>query len=631
MVAAGRAFPDALAASYVAGRRQAPILLTERAGVPAATVDALRSLGVRAVTVVGGVGAIEPSVVSELQRAGYSVTRIAGETRYETASALARTPGPSEMNPVDGRRTALLASGEGFADALAGGPLAYGSGLPVLLTERLRLTAHASEALQELGIEHVVVLGGAAAISDVTVASVRALGITTERLAGTDRVGTAAEIASFAIDRLNWQPNGVTVANGATFPDALAGASMAGLARNPLLLTPSASQLGERNSAWISSRPEVQAAVALGGPGVISDAVLQAASEAMHDTSSPSTTSTSTPAALTDPCRPGAPTVKVAGATTHVIVPGSGLYLLPADGSAPRQLMPGDSFGPTLPPAWAPDGERIVITMAFSLRVVDTSGIERWRLESGAATGFYSYAWADWSPDGTTIAFAAHTRPIDDPDRQTQLFVVDADGSNVRRVGTVPGPVSHVRWSPDSSRIAYHNETRLISVRPDGTGLRTIESTGPGGSHDWAPTSDAHVIQNRRVDGSDLAVASASGLERRIVEPGVQSEMDWSPNSGCIAFRRTHLELASATAPSGTRVLAGSEERAINPSWAPDGRSLLYGCYLHNPNDAFDLSLCTINADGSGFRHLVDVQGTIDATNGRWAPTGDAIAFLVGF
>lgn len=66
LVATGRDFPDALAGAAVAARLGAPVLLTERDVLPAATDAALRSRGVSSVTVLGGPGAVDDAVVARL-------------------------------------------------------------------------------------------------------------------------------------------------------------------------------------------------------------------------------------------------------------------------------------------------------------------------------------------------------------------------------------------------------------------------------------------------------------------------------------------------------------------------------------------------------------------------------------
>src|SRR3546814_18082173 len=74
-------------------------------------------------------------------------------------------------------RTAILAAGEGVADARAAGPLAYAAAFPLLLTDGDTLSEAASTAMTNLGIEQVIVVGGSAAVSAAVFDAVEADGI----------------------------------------------------------------------------------------------------------------------------------------------------------------------------------------------------------------------------------------------------------------------------------------------------------------------------------------------------------------------------------------------------------------------------------------------------------------------
>lgn len=229
-VAAGDAFPDALAAAPAAGSAGGPVLLVDRFGVPTPTANELRRLAPQRIVVVGAAGR-RPDVVATIQSLVGSgggtvpVTTVAGADRYATAalvSAGAFAPGV----PV-----AYVATGRTFPDALAAGAAGARRGGPVLLVDD-GVPATVAAELQRLRPASVVVLGGSDAVDDATVAGVRtAVGGATpvSRVAGADRYGTAA-----ALSRMTYaagEPRAL-VATGATFADALT----AGAARTPLLL-----------------------------------------------------------------------------------------------------------------------------------------------------------------------------------------------------------------------------------------------------------------------------------------------------------------------------------------------------------------------------------------------------------
>src|SRR5439155_6806842 len=149
-------------------------------------------------------------------------TRIFGASRYDTALAVAKAQGTT-VGSVNGKRTAILASGENFPDALAGGPLAYAGNLPILLTQKDSLSPQAKQGIQDLGIQQVLLLGGNAAVAPAVETAVQGAGASTVRLAGADRTGTATAVATYALNNLAFKNTHVNLATGQDFADALAG------------------------------------------------------------------------------------------------------------------------------------------------------------------------------------------------------------------------------------------------------------------------------------------------------------------------------------------------------------------------------------------------------------------------
>ena len=306
VLARGDAFADALAGSYLAGSRATGVLLTAPGSVPAPTLSALRGSGARTVYLLGGSTAISDAVATQLARtpsvacsgaAGppLTVVRIAGSNRFDTARLTALQPGRAGVGTADlgsgaPLRTAVLASGLGFADALAAGPLSYagaatgrpgnGLGFPTLLTTPTGLSAEAEAAVLALGVQQVLVPGGTAVVGPGVESRLRQLGVRVVRVAGANRSETASLVGRFAVDRLGFDPSGVTLARGDAFADALAGAANAGDRGQQLLLTAGPDDLGAatRDALTASSASRV---TAFGGLGAISAATLADATRAL--------------------------------------------------------------------------------------------------------------------------------------------------------------------------------------------------------------------------------------------------------------------------------------------------------------------------------------------------------------
>ena len=152
-LATGAGFADALAV----GSAGAPVLLTEFDRLPQSTVSELVRLRPGRIVIVGGVGVISTSV-EELARqyTSGSVVRVGGADRFETAALISA----SVFAP--GVETVYLATGAGFADALAVGP----AGAPVLLVRQDCIPPSTIAELTRLNASRVVLVGGTGVLSD---------------------------------------------------------------------------------------------------------------------------------------------------------------------------------------------------------------------------------------------------------------------------------------------------------------------------------------------------------------------------------------------------------------------------------------------------------------------------------
>ena len=158
--------------------------------------------------------------------------RLAGSNRIATGVALSQAAFPN------GAKAAVLARADAFPDALAAAALTAAAGGPLLLNATSALDAAVEAELKRLGVDTVYVMGGESAQSSVVTARLGALGYEARRISGPDRFATAAAAAEQAADL--WGPlaaDGVLVALGADFPDALAAGPLAGHSKQPLLLT----------------------------------------------------------------------------------------------------------------------------------------------------------------------------------------------------------------------------------------------------------------------------------------------------------------------------------------------------------------------------------------------------------
>ncbi|MHB1653241.1 MAG: cell wall-binding repeat-containing protein [Desulfitobacteriaceae bacterium] len=154
-LASGSGFADALSISSYAAAQGIPLLLTDTDNVPQPTLNALQTLGVHSVTLVGGTGVITPAVQAQLEKLPMTVNRLAGPDRYQTDTAVL-------ANLPFNKSKIYVATGESFPDALSGAALAAQQNNPILLIPPVNINPSTTAYLsaQRVSGSAFVLLGG---------------------------------------------------------------------------------------------------------------------------------------------------------------------------------------------------------------------------------------------------------------------------------------------------------------------------------------------------------------------------------------------------------------------------------------------------------------------------------------
>jgi len=150
-------FSDALAAAPLSKKLDAPILMTGSSNLDQRTLAEIRELGAQNVYIVGGTVAISQAVQDSLSKVA-TVTRIAGLQGYDTAALISSNVG------IDPTHTVYLANAHAIPDAIAISAFAAEQGSPILLTDRDQLPPSTIQAMTDLKVSNVVLLGGTAVI-----------------------------------------------------------------------------------------------------------------------------------------------------------------------------------------------------------------------------------------------------------------------------------------------------------------------------------------------------------------------------------------------------------------------------------------------------------------------------------
>lgn len=233
IIASGENYPDALAGTYLATAKEAPILLSflndftadRKYDNQTADYVAANLAENGTVYILGGTAAVSKDMEKLLADRGVAnVKRLGGANRFETNKLILDEVGVTDEE-------ILVCTGAEFADSLA----ASATKLPILLVyNKTGLYAYQEEFLKSLDGNAVTILGGTAAVSeDVEAAVEAATGVEADRVGGATRIETSIAVAE------KYFPGNVqmVLATGWEFADALCGGSLAATQDAPVVLT----------------------------------------------------------------------------------------------------------------------------------------------------------------------------------------------------------------------------------------------------------------------------------------------------------------------------------------------------------------------------------------------------------
>ena len=292
VIATGQNFPDALAATSLAGL-VGPIVLTRGDTLSPEAKTQLQKFNVTSGYALGGSNVLSNNVLQQLSEMGITGTQLADKNRQDTSVAVAATTFNLSANPSG---VVILATGKNFADALSIGPWAFATASPVILVaDNGLLTDYGVKYVKEFAdVKTVVMLGGTGVVSD-GVKSQLGDSYNYIRIAGAARYETSAMIAEFETQNgFGW--TAPAIATGEGFADALSGATLCGVNSSPILLVKGAS--GPTVDALKRHASEVSKLYVLGGESAVSGNVANGIVSAMSGAPATGTTSGGTITAL---------------------------------------------------------------------------------------------------------------------------------------------------------------------------------------------------------------------------------------------------------------------------------------------------------------------------------------------
>jgi Tol biopolymer transport system component len=243
----------------------------------------------------------------------------------------------------------------------------------------------------------------------------------------------------------------------------------------------------------------------------------------------------------------------------------------------------------------------------------DVRRLTNWRLWDGYPT---------WSPDGRQIAYYSYLKSKD-----WVIQVMDVDGGNPRPLtdnGICDGAP---HWSPDGTRIAYSSSAdctashrEIYVMNPDGSGQTNVtQNDADDAGSSWSPDGQQMVFSSDRDGDYEIYIMKAGGGNvHQITENDAQDLMAaWSPGANQIAFvsDRDGNDEIYVMDVRGNNVQRLTENAVADwfPVWSPDGSQIVF-----NSRRDGNLEVYVMDADGGNVRRLTNSPG--DDFNAVWQP-----------
>ncbi len=232
-------------------------------------------------------------------------------------------------------------------------------------------------------------------------------------------------------------------------------------------------------------------------------------------------------------------------------------------------------------PDWSPDGSQIVFD---SLRdgaradvyVMNRDGSNIRRLTNNNSDDGFPV----WSPNGQQIAYASNETG------DYEIYVMNADGSNKRRITTNPGKQDlHPSWSPDGRQLVYASNSGLtrgeweiyVVAASGGTPVNISRSSSNDEDPVWG-SNNRIAFQSDRDGNREIYVMDADGsnVENLSNHPAQDEAPAWSPDGRQLAFQTNRIGAPEIFVMNANgrqqRNISNSPASDENPAWSRDLR-----------------------------------------------------------
>ena len=255
ILASSDSFADALAGSYLAAVKNAPVIIAKQKYASLVCEYLNENLAeYGTIYILGGTTAMPSSILAEIT-VDYKPVRLAGADRYATNLAILEKAGI-------GSKDILIATGRDFSDCLS----ASATGLPILLVDGKpgkHLTQGQKDFLATVKGDIYIIGGNSTIPAELREEIEAASGKSTQRIAGDSRYETSVKIA----EKFLRNAESAVLAYAGDYPDGLCGGPLAYLKGAPLILTKN----GKAEAPAYLAEKNITTGYVLGGSSLISD------------------------------------------------------------------------------------------------------------------------------------------------------------------------------------------------------------------------------------------------------------------------------------------------------------------------------------------------------------------------
>jgi tRNA A-37 threonylcarbamoyl transferase component Bud32 len=288
---------------------------------------------------------------------------------------------------------------------------------------------------------------------------------------------------------------------------------------------------------------------------------------------------------------------------------------------------------PTLPPIGGGDGTMLLVSgppSGGNIYLLNTGCANSAELCSSGliqlTVDLQDVRSPNYNRDGSKIVFRAVSESGD-----RNVYVMDADGTNLKQLTNDPAQDYSPSWSPDGTRILFVSERdgnpELYAMDASGNNQTRLTSNDvPDYYPIWSPDGTKILFHSRRDLNTDIYMVDAACVDkgncnvgniRLTTDAGGDFEASWSPDSSQIVFvseRNGNPDIFIMDSDGSHQTALTNDVNADNtPAWSYDGNMI---AFVSRRNNQVEIYL--INTDGTKERQMTDIPGeNLDPT---WHP-----------